>query len=80
MGWRTRGLKGQEAGRQVSRMQSGERGERVAGKKKKLSLILPQSTPFKKIHLDLLKTKPKRKTKSPRCKIYIYTPGRYIYV
>lgn len=30
-----KGLEGREAGRQVSRMQSGEIGERVAGKKKK---------------------------------------------
>lgn len=55
------GTGGRQAGRQVSRMQSGERGERVAGKKKK-----KLNTIKKKIHLDLLKTKPKRKTKKPK--------------
>lgn len=51
-------------GRQVSRMQSGETGESVAGEKK-LILIILQSPPLK-IHFDLLKTKPQRKKKKPK--------------
>lgn len=59
-----KGLEGREAGRQVSRMQSGEIGERVAGKKNSAKFY-PVTT-IRKIHLDLLKTKPKRKTKKPK--------------
>lgn len=70
-------------GRQVSRMQSGKTGERVEGRRKKgLILILPKS-PFKEKNpcgSAQDKTKNRKTKKSPRCKIYIYTPGRYIYV
>lgn len=61
------GTGGRQAG--VTHAVRGKRreGSRKKKKKKKLSLILPQSTPLKKkIHLDLLKTKPKRKTKKPK--------------
>lgn len=70
---------GRQAGRCHACSQGkGEEGSRK--KNKKLSLILPQSPPFKKIHLNLLRQNQKGRQKSPRCKIYIYTPGRYIYV
>lgn len=80
MGWRTRGLKG-TGGRQagVTHAVRGK-GKEGSREKKKLSLILPQSPPLKKIHLNLLRQNQKGRQKSPRCKIYIYTPGRYIYV
>lgn len=64
-------------GRQVSRMQSGERGEK---KKKKNSAKFYPVTTIRKIHLDLLKTKPKRKTKKAQDVKYTYISQVGIYV
>lgn len=77
-----KGLEGREAGRQVSRMQSGEIGERVAGKKKKKknSAKFYPVTSIRKIHLDMLKTKPKRKTEKAQDVKYTYISRVGIYV